>query len=96
MRPDKFGCGQHVKVKRKRWSGQPETTRDCSCGKSIGRMPDKQAKDTEPRLLGQRSQRIDSKRFLHISKTMEMYDAWRQLSNGNKGELTANRKRIEH
>jgi len=48
--------GQHVQVKGKRWTRQTETTRESSCGKSVGGAPDEQAENIEARLLRQCSQ----------------------------------------
>jgi hypothetical protein len=67
-----FGRGQHSKVKGKRWTRQAETARNRSRRQSVGRMPDKQTKNAEPRFLSQRGQRPDCMGCLHISKTMEL------------------------
>ena len=72
MRLNQFRRSEHVEVKGKRWAGQAETMGDCSCGKSVRCMPDQQAKNIEACLLRQSSQRIDSERCLHISKTMKI------------------------
>ena|SRR2546423_5673210 len=48
-----------LKVKGKRWAGLPEAVRDCSCRKSVGRVPHEQAKNIETRFLWQSSHRID-------------------------------------
>lgn len=61
MRVDELCCGKHVEVKRKCWTGQPEAARDCPCGKSIGRLPDKQPKNIEAGFLCQSGERINGK-----------------------------------
>jgi hypothetical protein len=81
MRLHEFRRGQHVQVKRKRWAGQSEAARDCACRKPVRRVPDQQAKNVEPGLLRQSSQRIDSEGCLHISRTMEIYDNPTRKSN---------------
>ena len=57
---DEISRGQYVEVKRKCRTRQPKTAGDCPCGETARRVPDKQAKNVEPRLLCQGSERIDS------------------------------------
>jgi len=51
VRLDEVSRSQYVEVKRERWPRQPKTSGDCSCREALRRMPDKQAKDIEARLL---------------------------------------------
>jgi hypothetical protein len=59
-------------MKRKSWPGQLETASDLACGKALRGVLDEQAKDIKACFLRQSSQGIDSRRRIHISKTMEV------------------------
>ena len=59
MRVHELCRGQHVEVKRKCRTGQPQAARDCSRGKSVRSVPDKQTENIEPGFLRQSGERID-------------------------------------
>jgi len=81
MRQHQFCGRQHIQVERKRRAGKTQTAGNLSRGQTFRSVPHQKPENVKACLLSQSGQRIDSIRCLHISKTMEMYDSPRTLSN---------------
>ena len=73
MGQDEFSCGQDVQMEGKSWAWKMQTTGDLSRREAIRSIPNEQPKDIEARFLGERGKRFDGVKYLHSSKTMEIY-----------------------
>jgi hypothetical protein len=58
----------------KSWAWKMQAPGDLSRREAIRSIPNKQPKDIEACLLGECGKRLDGVRYLHNSKTMEIYN----------------------
>jgi hypothetical protein len=79
---DELRCGQDVQMEGKSWTWKTQATGDLSRREAIRSIPNEQAKDIEARFLSECGHRLDCVRYLHNSKTMEVYDIGRDCQSG--------------
>ncbi|HKO05241.1 MAG TPA: hypothetical protein VJW51_10850 [Candidatus Acidoferrales bacterium] len=78
---DEAGRGQHIQMKGEGRAGKAQLARDLPRGKAQRGVPHQKAEDIQARFLSEGGERIHGLRYIHISRTMEIYANASQMSN---------------